>query len=512
MPEPSAPEPLRFSTQWRRLVLLCLPALILGAILRLSLLTALPEGYYGPDSNSYFDTTSALWLRHEWDMGPKRRWIYPLLLTVTPILPGRNVATIAVIQHTVGLLVTVLGIGWITLSLTRRPTIWVPLVTIFAAIWPRMVWYEQEVVAESVLLDSIIFTIALAFPVQRLREPKRLFWFLMSAALIIAIKPHGRPIWLGLMVAAVLLAGWPWRWSKPCWGALALSLIVIFTTGSSKQGPWLLLSSSLPLVDPDHGKWPEYRALLKPYIEEARADLSQYPWKQDRYKKMLVESGDKLELGPVWQEMLKERKKTKFLRVCNDLARDAILHSPVTYAQMVLRKIGMVLSDTEAGWMMSPRAFWKGQLGDNQERWEKHPDEMKLLYEMEEPAYLAMAEQRRKQVEWYEPWVYRFTHAFSWMKTERDPVRKLHLHPAWFGVLALFGLLTCLRPSRWRETSPLWLSLGFYLVIIFSIGDSVNRYLQPIEWVGLIFVALGLDWLLGLVWREPSVAAPEVES
>lgn len=511
MPEPTAPEPLRFSTQWRRLVLLCLPALILGAILRFSLITALPEGYYGPDSNSYFDTTSALWLEHKWDMGPKRRWVYPLLLTPTPILPGRNIVTIAVVQHIIGLLVTVLGIGWITLNLTRRPGIWVPLVTIFAGIWPRMVWYEQEVVAESTLLASIILTIALAFPVQRLREPKRLFWFLMAAALIIAIKPHGRPIWLGLMISAVLLAGWPWLWSKRCWGALVLSAVVWLTTGSSKQGPWLLLSSSLPLVNPDQGKWPEYRAILKPYIEEARADLSQYPWKQDRYKKMLVESGDKTELGPEWQALLKEKKKTKFLQVCRDLSRDAILHSPVTYAGMVLRKIGMVLSDGEAGWMMAPRAFWKGQIEDNKERWEKHANEMKLLYEMDEPAYLAMAEQRRKQVEWYEPWVYRFTHTFSWMKAERDGAGKRHLHPAWFGLLALFGFLTCLRPSRWRETSPLWLSLGLYLVIIFGIGDAVNRYLQPIEWIGLIFVALGLDWLLGLVWRERP-AGSEVDS
>jgi hypothetical protein len=83
------------------------------------------------------------------------------------------------------------------------------------------------------------------------------------------------------------------------------------------------------------------------------------------------------------------------------------------------------------------------------------------------------------------------------------------LHPAWFGLLALFGFLTCLRPSRWRETSPLYLSLGFFLVIIFSIGDSVARYLQPVEWIGIVFVVLGLDWLLGLVWRD-TTTVPEV--
>src|SRR5437899_1156148 len=108
MSEPSAPAASASPSAWRRCVLLCIPALILGAILRLSLISAVPEGYYGPDSNSYFDNTSALWLAHKWDMGPKRRWVYPLLLTPTPILPGRNVATISTVQHGIGLLVTVL--------------------------------------------------------------------------------------------------------------------------------------------------------------------------------------------------------------------------------------------------------------------------------------------------------------------------------------------------------------------------------------------------------------------
>jgi hypothetical protein len=501
MSEPSAPAASPSFSAWRRCVLLCIPALILGAILRLSLISAVPEGYYGPDSNSYFDTTSALWLRHKWEMGPKRRWVYPLLLIPTPILPGRNVATISTIQHGIGLLVTVLGMGWITYHLTRRPVIWVPFVTILAALWPRMVWYEHEIVAEPILLASIIFTIALAFPVRRLREPRRLFWFLMCAALIIAIKPHGRPIWLGLMIAAVLLAGFPWRWSKACWVALAASVLIIFNTGSSRQGPWLLLSSSLPLVNPDQGKWPEYRQILRPHIEEARTDLSQYAWKQDRYKKMLVESGDNTTLGPEWQEMMKEKKKTKFLTVCSDLARDAIMHAPFTYAGMVLQKIGVVLSDDESGWRMAPRAFWKTQLEDNEERWVKHPDEMKLLYELDKDGYLMLAEQRRRKTEWYEPSVYHFTHAFAWMRATHDD-GKYTLHPAWFGLFALFGFFTCLRPGSWRKTSLLWLPLGIYLAIIFGIGDSVSRYLQPIEWIGIIFVALGLDWMLGFVWRE----------
>jgi hypothetical protein len=364
-----------------------------------------------------------------------------------------------------------------------------------------MVWYEQEVVAECLLLASIILAVALAFPVERLREPRRLFWFLLAAALIVAIKPHGRPIWLGLMISAVLLAGMPWRWSKPCWAAVGVSLAIIFTTGSSKQGPWLLLSSTFPLVNPEQGKWPEYRKILRPFIEEARADISQYAWKQDRYKKMLVESKEPLMLGPEWQALLAPKDKKKFLQVCNDLSHDAILHAPFTYTGLVLKKIGRVLSDTEAGYAMAPRVFWAGQLADNEDRWVRHPDEMQLLYKLDHDGYLALAAEREKHVFQFERYVYDFCGIFAWMKTTGRPERMLH--PAWFGVLALFGFLTCLRPSRWRETAPLWLSLGLFLGIIFGIGDSVVRYLQPVEWIGIILVALGLDWILQWIWRAP---------
>jgi hypothetical protein len=43
----------------------------------------------------------------------------------------------------------------------------------------------------------------------------------------------------------------------------------------------------------------------------------------------------------------------------------------------------------------------------------------------------------------------------------------------------------------------------------------VFRYLLPVDWIGIVFVALGLDWLLTLVLRadmpppkSPSVRPP----
>jgi hypothetical protein len=273
---------------WLRCLWLCLPALVLGAALRLSVLMALPEAYYGSDSNSYFQTTAELWNEHHFELRAKRRWIYPLALLPTPALPGRTLQWIAVAQHGLGL-ATVFGIGWIVFHLTQRPQIWVPLVTTLAALWPRMLWHEHEVIAETLLLFTVVLAVGLTLPAGSLRRRDRLFWFLLATTAIVAVKPHGRPIWLGLLFAAVLIAGFPWRWDKKNILTALASVAIMLSSGSSEQGAWLLLSSALPVVKTEGEKWPEYRAALKPYIEEARADLPQYPWKQGGYKKMLVD-------------------------------------------------------------------------------------------------------------------------------------------------------------------------------------------------------------------------------
>lgn len=492
---------------WLRCLWLCLPALVLGAALRFSVMIALPEAYYGSDSNSYFQTTAELWTKHNFELKSKRRWIYPLILLPTPAMPGRTLQIIAVAQHALGLM-TVFGIGWIVFHLTRRPQIWVPLVTTLAAFWPRMLWHEQEVIAETLLLFTVVLAVGLTLPEGSLRHKNRLFWFLIATTAIVAVKPHGRPIWLGLLLAATLIAGWPWRWSRKNILAAMGSVAIMLSSGSSEQGAWLLLSSSLPMVKTDGEKWAEYRAALKPYVEETRKDISQYPWKQGTYKKMLVESKGDRRLGPSWSKLREDREE--FSKVAKSLAIEGILHAPLSYSYLVLMKMGMVLSDDNAGDRLVPKDFWHEQESNNQNRWEERPKEMELLYELDHDHYKELVAERQLRHAWYAPYLLKFTRTFVWTHSLEGKDGYRSLRPAWFGLLALLGLLSCLRPSRWRLTSPLWISLIVYMGIIFAVGDTVARYLLPVDWIGMVLVALGLDWLLGLVW--PGRTAAPVES
>jgi hypothetical protein len=82
---------------------LCLPALLVGFALRLVFLTSIPEGFYGADSNSYFDTADHLWNSGEWEMGAKRLGLYPLFMVATTVLPGSPAVVGAVLPHAMGL-------------------------------------------------------------------------------------------------------------------------------------------------------------------------------------------------------------------------------------------------------------------------------------------------------------------------------------------------------------------------------------------------------------------------
>jgi hypothetical protein len=500
----------RSTITWKQCFWLCLPALVIGAVLRISLLAAIPEAYYGPDTNSYLHTAWTLWEHGEIAITAKRRWIYPIALAIVPGLPGRTVAIVPVVHHLLGL-ATILAIGFVTAHVVRHPRLWVPVVTMLAAIWPRALWYEHEIIAEPLLLFLFAWTVALAFPLGALRDRQRLFWFLIGTALIVATKPAGKPLWIGLLIAALLFAGNPLRWGRKNWIALAVSVAMFATVGASKQGSWLLLSSAFPLVRTEGEKWRVYREALRPDIEETRARLDQYPWVQSKYKKKISRDGSESEYGPEWGQLVKSNRE--FSEVARGLAVEAILHAPLAYAELVWRKIGLVVSDANAGSSMIPALFWKRQTDRNEGLWQRQEHFLRLIYESDEAGYSALVAERSTRTLWFGRYLEPFTEFFSWTKEVKGGRNSTPIR--WPGVLLLFGLATCFLPGRFRATAVLALPFVLYFAIIFSIGDGVSRYLQVVEWIALILVALGLDLVLSLVVAafrgaaSPAAAAAE---
>ena len=484
---PATASPPQTAISFKRVLLLCVPALIIGLVLRVEFLTTIPEVYYGSDSNTYFDAAWRFWHHGKLTFNVKTRFFYPIVLIFMPLLPGSTAVGTAVVQHLLGLVILV-GIGWVVAQMTRLPNLWVPLVTCAAAVWPRTLWYEHEMIAEVWLLGAFVTAAALAVPCGSLKDPRRLFWFLIATAVIVACKPHGRPLWLGLMVVAVAMAGNPLKWKKKSLAVVASSVLIILTSGSGQQGSWLFLSSTLPFVKTEGEPYAEYRAILRPIVKQVRADLGNYAVRP-RYKKIL--SGARPGLGNEWLALTKDRKLYK--KVANRLAFEAVIAHPLEYAHLVLRKIALASGSMPPG-RIAPAEFWRSQESANADRLKQPKNQLQMIYGMPTDEYLRLVEDRRKRTTWLAPAMRKLASTLGWTDYRSgalgvDPEIKLK----WLGWLLTLGLVTCLAPRHFVCRALLWLPVVLYLFAVFSVGDAVRRYLQPVEWVGLVIIAMGLD-------------------
>lgn len=487
---------------------LCLPALLIGLLLRLHFLWLIPQGYFGADSGSYFDFSHEFFSEGRFELNPKRRWFYPIVLALLTPLPAPCWYLVPLLQHLLGL-ATVVGIGWITLRLSATPRLTVPLVTLFAATWPRMLWYEHEFIAESFLLAAFVLTVSLALIPGLTRSQRGLFCFCLSLIFLAGFKAAGRFLWLGVILALLLTAGDPHRWAWTVKSALAgfASLLVAATVGKSSQGYWLLLNSVLPLVQESGEPHARYREALRPLILESRGLGADYPWAKYKYKKILNKSNHQ-SFHPEWAALLKD--KQKFSRVAHRLSMEAIRNHPLTFVQYTLSSMAIAVAADGVNHRFIPARFWEEQRTNTMRRWSTEPDHLTLAFRKDRQGFERLAAEGSRKSN-------RALGLHRWIDQQLRPLAMLpgktgmaSMAPRPFGLLMLAGALLSLRPGLLRKSLVLLLPSGLYLFAVFAVGDAVSRYLHPVEWVAFVLAGVAIEALilaalrLGLLLRPRS--------
>ena len=487
----------------RRCLLLCVPALLLGLWLRGFALHETPEAMLTADTNSYWDSVSRLWNDGKFGIPEKRRWLYPLLLMAAPALPGNTPQAVALVQHALGLL-AIVGVGWVAGQLTRWRMVVVPIATLLFAASPRGLAYEHQIIADSAMTNVFILAAAVALPLRGISQ-SRLAWTLALCAVVIALKPHGKPLALPILVAAACCAGVPWRWHWGNWLLLLACAALFASPGSSRQGGWLLLSSTLPLVRETGEPFSRYRTALTPVIAEARALGDAYPWEQYRYKKLLADSNsyDDLiagrsfaEAGPEWDALT--RRKDEFRKVTSTFAREAILSAPLAWTRFTFIKTARGLADSEVNALATfhPAAFWEEQRVRNEERWIERTKAIALMYERDRTGFDALV-QTRSAKSAHDPAKNRFVQIAARALWFTDDKVAHRTHLTWIGALGLLGIAASLRH---RAGLPLAAALALSLGSSFGIGDAVPRYVYPVEWMLFVFPLLGAGAIIDAVF------------
>jgi hypothetical protein len=147
-----------------------------------------------------------------------------------------------------------------------------------------------------------------------------------------------------------------------------------------------------------------------------------------------------------------------------------------------------------------PPVFWREQEKANNERIGKPNSQLELVYGMDLESYRRLVDERRDRPMQIAPLLQKLAAWFSWadahMGQHGAPPR---INLGVLGWLLLLGLVACLWPRYFVCRMLLWLPVTLYLFAVFAVGDSVRRYLHPVDWVGIVIIAISLDTVATLV-------------
>ena len=493
---------------FRRCLLLCLPALLIGGWLRVEMLNGWRGGFYfGPDSGSYWENVFRFMHGGHLFTTGKRPWMYPLIVWLASHGPVSPAFSVALVQHLVAWLsIVVLG------ALVRAVLPWaqwfmVPVTTLYA-VQPEILYWGHVLIADSLFIST---TLAVALAVALYWQKPHWRSFAIVIALVfpaMALRPVGRTLWIGFFPIVLLVRGVSWRTRALHTAALAILYFPASKATAVTQGEDLLFVSTLPLMRLDTPLHADLKAELRPQVEAARADLWSYIAVGQRQVWGDLIDDDPADPGSVLQTLRKDKKR--YSRVRHEISREALRSSPVRYAGMVVMKMFHVYSINDTHTRLEPNRWREAGekfLGTSFRKiGAKFPafvlrdrsvvDENTLHVSLEKTLVAAGSQTR----------VLRALNFFGAFTTPFDLRGKMPDRWWWIVPVAL-GVFVFSWTREGRRLLPVILFSAAYLGMTFIVGRAVGRYRLPVEFALHLTAAAGLATLPAL-FRKRGAANP----
>ncbi len=477
-----------------------LPAVLLGAVLRLLLLHYSPYAYWGSDSRSYFGFTNGVMSEFYFSINEKRRYLYPLFLLPVTLLPGSALKALAWIQAGMGL-ATVFAFGYFV---RRVFAVWklllVPLTVLLAGL-PVFIWYEHELIAESVYFNGIVWMLAgwAAWTAQR--DParaRRLFWaFFVPLAIMALTKPSVKFLWPGVIIALIAVFAWRvLRW--PQWAAIGALFLAGTTVGDDDQSAWLLYTTAFPLTQVDTPKHAEYKAEIRDWVLERRADLDRYDERDDAIHDFLREPEAQDE-RPLWRDLAKD-DEAALERLYKELAFEGIAARPDLFLYVAMQRLVGSANMTDFKDDRFGSTYFADRFAEQLAN-DRNPDSMeRLAFALPKDEPIPDAAQFR---EWLAPhphsaaakWLTDWVRAYQriWVLVDRPEgprpsLWKCRLTP--LGWCVVLGGLLALIPPYLRSTGVWVIAFAGAMIATYMVGIEHTRYFAAVWPVA--FLALGV--------------------
>ncbi len=320
----------------RDVLLWSIPALLAGAALRLILIYTSPYAFWGADSRSFLGFTNGALTDFYFSINEKRRYLYPLFLFPISLLPGGTLRWLAWIQAGMGL-ASVFPLAYMVRKVFVGWKAWIVPVTVLYAGMPVFLWFEHELIAESVFYQGMVWTLGgwVAWVTQKDARRARLlwWWFWAPLAIMMLTKPSGKMLWPGMLLGLALVGAWRvLKW--PQWTALAALFFAGLTVGDDNQGSWLLYTSSFPLTRVDTPLHAEYKAEIRDWALRKRERITLYDEEDDEVHDFLRSPETRPEFT-LWNKLSKKDRD----KLYKELAIEGIRARPDLFLLVAVQRL-----------------------------------------------------------------------------------------------------------------------------------------------------------------------------
>ncbi len=489
------------------------PAILFGAFLRLLLLSYSPYAYWGSDSQSYFLFTERLLTDGDISLYEKRRYLYPILLLPITLLPGSLLGWLAWLQHAFGLL-TLIPLAYVVQKTFAHWRWLVVPVTVFYAGLPMIIWYEHELLGETLFFAAIVWAcagwMAWVSETDPARKRRLWWWFLVPLAALLLTKPAGRFILPGILLALVWVKAWRflgWKHLLP----LGVVAALMTRMGGDRQGMYLLYASAFPLTQLETPLHAEYKTEIRDLVSDARQRLHEFRMDEDRaWKRFLKNPGAQSE-RPRWQELGRSEKKQA--QVYRELALEGMKARPDLFAVIAVQRL---LSSANADDFRAERFetdYFSRKFERHYERFTKEkPERLRMILGLPRNEPLPPYAEIRARLEPHPnapaaQWIERYVEIVEkYVRLENDtsddqvPATGRDT-PTALGWWLAAGILLSLTPFYFRRLGLWTIIIGGYVFGVFLVGSANARFFGAAWPILTVLLAVPLDVLLRLAAR-----------
>lgn len=480
---------------FRELVKYCLPALVVGFVLRALLTVQMPYGYMQFDTADFLTTTHRFILNGDSVMHGKKTFLVPILYTLIYVplafLKVPVLIVIPLLQHALGLVMVLMVGALVRLWFSWWKWLIIP-VTLITAANPVLLWFEHALMAEVYYIFCAVW-LALAGTLWALRRDTRAFGWMLAALFFTAgARPEGKLFFAFGWILLVLVCWGQWRemLRRGAW-LLGLTILTFPITRTTQAGQ-LLYATVLPLAPDESRANPELAERIRPLRDQVRAQWGDLPVKLTPIEKSI---------SRIASEYLREKgiPNARMAAMCQKLAVEACLHAPRKLPPMAAKKFLLSTKSPTSVGFTDHSLYDKGVTGFTRKSWML---EMTRGLTGTQFADAAAAS----------AFVHAHYHPMGWFTFLDDTWNsstlgfRLHKHrygrltvpgiPMFFLLSVIGAALAIVRPGRMRRVHIAWvLTLaGLWLVVMLT-GVLNPRYRFVFEPFCVIYVFLVLDVL-----------------